>query len=136
MTISLDSSAVIDLINNRSEHTRQRFATAMASDEPIVISSIVIHEVMFGALISRRPEEQKGVLESLIHPFSIVPLTIQDAEAAARVRKALRQAGKIIGHMDILVAGQALGRGWTVVTSNARDFRRVEGLKVIDWSAA
>jgi len=33
-----------------------------------------------------------------------------------------------------LIAGQALARNWTVVTANTREFNRVEGLNVIDWT--
>lgn len=135
MTLSLDSNVVIDIINRRSHLVRRRFEEALASDEPVVLSSLVINEVSFGALISRRPVEQTAWLEALTEPLSIVPFTIHDARAAAEVRRALKMAGTPINGLDPLIAGQALGRGWTVVTSNVRHFQRVEGLKVIDWSA-
>ena len=32
------------------------------------------------------------------------------------------------------IAGQARARGWTVVTENRREFDRVDGLTVIDWT--
>ena len=31
--------------------------------------------------------------------------------------------------------GHALARGWTVVTANHREFSRIGGLKVVDWTA-
>ena len=40
-----------------------------------------------------------------------------------------------IGFYDVLIAGQALARGWTVVTANVREFSKASGLKVIDWTA-
>lgn len=136
MTLSLDSNVVIDIINRRSDLVRRRFEQALASDEPVVLSSLVINEVSFGALISRRPVEQTRWLEALAEPLSVVPFTVHDARAAAEVRRALKLAGTSINGLDPLIAGQALGRGWTMVTSNVRDFQRVEGLSVIDWSAA
>ena len=41
---------------------------------------------------------------------------------------------KRIGSMDLLIAGQAISRGWAVITRNVRHFGRVEGLAVEDWS--
>ncbi len=31
--------------------------------------------------------------------------------------------------------GHALASGWTVVTANHREFSRIDGLKVVDWTA-
>ena len=59
----------------------------------------------------------------------------EDARAAAEIRAALRQLGTPIGPYDVLIAGQAMARGLTVVTANRREFGRVEGLKMEDWTA-
>ena len=48
----------------------------------------------------------------------------------------LRRLGRSIGDIDTLVAGQALARGWTVVTGNVSHFGRVEGLSLIDWGVS
>jgi len=34
----------------------------------------------------------------------------------------------------VLIAGQALARGLTLVTHNVREFARVDGLTVEDWT--
>jgi tRNA(fMet)-specific endonuclease VapC len=34
----------------------------------------------------------------------------------------------------VLIAGQAKARGLTVVTNNVREFSRVAGLRVEDWT--
>jgi tRNA(fMet)-specific endonuclease VapC len=39
-----------------------------------------------------------------------------------------------IGPFDTLIAGQALARGMTLVTANMREFSRVEGLRLEDWT--
>jgi len=58
-----------------------------------------------------------------------------DAESAALLKGALATQGQLIGPYDLLIAGQALARGWTVVTGSTHEFSRVEGLKVEDWTA-
>lgn len=55
------------------------------------------------------------------------------AEATAKARANLKQRGQPIGAYDVLVAGTALAHELILVTSNVREFRRVEGLRIEDW---
>lgn len=59
----------------------------------------------------------------------------EDARAAAAIRADLKRKGTPIGPYDLLIAGQAMARGLAVVTANVREFERVDGLKVEDWTA-
>jgi tRNA(fMet)-specific endonuclease VapC len=43
--------------------------------------------------------------------------------------------GPPAGAYDLLITGQALRRGLTVVTANTSEFRRVTGLSWEDWTA-
>jgi tRNA(fMet)-specific endonuclease VapC len=101
--------------------------------ETIVLSSIVLHELYFGAYRSGR-ERHFQLIEEL--RFAILEFDRDDARAAARLRATLRAAGTPIGPYDVLIAGQALARGLTLVTRNTREFARVEGLAVEDWEAS
>jgi tRNA(fMet)-specific endonuclease VapC len=38
-----------------------------------------------------------------------------------------------IGGNHLLIASQALMLGYTVVTNNEREFRRIDGLRVVNW---
>jgi tRNA(fMet)-specific endonuclease VapC len=51
------------------------------------------------------------------------------------LRAVLGKAGTPIGAYDLLIAGQALRRGLTVVTANTSDFSRVTGLSWEDWTS-
>jgi tRNA(fMet)-specific endonuclease VapC len=46
----------------------------------------------------------------------------------------LESRGTPIGPYDLLIAGQALQRGLTVVTANTSEFSRVSGLGWVDWT--
>ena len=46
----------------------------------------------------------------------------------------LENNGTLIGSMDMLIAAHALSIGATLVTNNLREFKRITGLKVVDWS--
>jgi tRNA(fMet)-specific endonuclease VapC len=58
----------------------------------------------------------------------------EDARAAGQVRATLEKAGTPIGAYDLLIAGQALRRDLTVVTSKTSEFSRVAGLSWQDWT--
>lgn len=49
------------------------------------------------------------------------------------MRAALKVKGRPIGAYDALIAGCALARGLTLVTSNTGEFTRVPGLLLQDW---
>ena len=52
----------------------------------------------------------------------------------AELRAALERAGTPIGGNDMLIAAHALSLGLTVVTANIAEFRRVRGLRCVDWT--
>jgi hypothetical protein len=54
---------------------------------------------------------------------------------AGDIRAVLERQGMPIGPYDCLIAAQARCRGATLVTANGREFDRVPGLLVADWTA-
>ena len=81
---------------------------------------------------SARPESNLAFVEEM--GLTMVELTREDAREAGRLRATLATAGLPIGPFDVLIAGQALARGLTLVTHNTREFARVDGLTVEDWT--
>lgn len=93
---------------------------------------MVLHELYFGAYKSARVESNLAKLATL--RFRVLQYTREDAREAARLRALLRASGTPIGPYDVLIAGQALQNGLTVITANVREFARVPGLRCEDWS--
>ena len=135
MTLSLDANVLIDLANGRQPLVRRRFDEALLGGEVLATCSLCAHELLYGAEISHRPTVQMRTATELLSQLVVAPFDVDDAAHAASVRAALKPSGRPIGQLDALIAGQALRRGWTVVTANVREFRRVEALGVIDWRA-
>ena len=46
----------------------------------------------------------------------------------------LQQKSQMIGNNDLWIAAHALASGLTLVTINEKEFRRVRGLKVQNWT--
>lgn len=134
MTLALDTNVVIELVRGRREMVRERLHAALIADEQLVASIVVWHELRLGCELSRDPAAELARVERVLSRIRIEPLDEADFLAAASVRAALLRQGRPIGPLDGLIAGQALRRGWTVVTANVREFDRIGGLKVIDWT--
>lgn len=134
MTLSLDTNVFVDLLRGIRGSVRDHFVAAQKSGQPLRASLIVAHELYFGAELHINREKTRRQVRDILAQVVIEPLDIDDMQAAARIRASLRQAGSSIGFYDALIAGQAIARGWRVVTGNAREFGRVPGLEVLDWT--
>lgn len=134
MILALDTNVAIEVMRGRALHYRTRLAEAHAAGHETVMSSVVAYELTRGALRSSRSETRMAEIAALKMRVLVEAFDDEDAFAAARVQVELERSGRGIGVFDRLIAGQALQRGWGLVTANLREFTRVSGLQVIDWS--
>ena len=134
MILSLDTNALIELVNRRRQRVLNEFDAAQTRGDEMFVSVLAAYELRFGARFGGRRGEIDAA-KTLLAQFPIVPFTEADGEGTTRVRLALEAAGQRIGAMDMLIAGQAINRGWAVVTANVHEFGRISGLEVIDWTA-
>src|SRR5438477_384491 len=99
------------------------------------MSSIVLFELWYGVAKSKHSKLNAGRLATFLGgPIDVVDFTVEDADHAGRIRAALELTGKPIGAYDVLIAGQALRLGATLVTANSDEFSRVRGLRLRDWA--
>lgn len=128
MMFSLDANSIIGLFKGHKQLWQQ-----LERHSPLdcVVSSVVMHELYFGASNSARVQENLDRIASL--RFEVIEFDREDARVSGEVRAALASAGTPIGPLDTLIAGQALARGFTVVTRNSREFLRVTGLSHENW---
>ena len=129
----LDANILIEVLRRR-QPVLGRWQEAVGQASSLALSSLVLHELEAGADLSARPAIHRARLYALLPYTEIVEFDADDARVAGRVRAALQRAGCPIGPIDTLIAGQALARGWTVVTRNVRHFGRVEDLPLVDWT--
>ena len=135
MRYLLDTNILIGLLDPKRCDLILPHLVAHRSGE-VVTSAIAAHELYFGAAQSARPQENRRRFDLLFSDLEPLPFASEDAAAAGEIRAGLKALGMPIGPYDVLIAGQARARGLTLVTNNAREFARVEGLAVIDWLAA
>lgn len=129
MRYLLDTNAVIALLSGKPPRLSMR-ARQLRPNE-IGMSSIVAHELYYGAFKSQLVERNLTVVDAL--QFEVVEFDKEDARQAGELRAALAAQGQPIGPYDVLIAGQAMARGLVLVTHNTREFGRVRGVSVEDW---
>lgn len=134
MTLCLDTATLIDLIRGRSADVRDNYKAAVQAGLEFSVPVVVMHELHSGVATSRNPSIERERMDETLVGLPVVDLTAEDVETTGKVAGELRACGLPIGDIDTLIAGQALARGWTVVTRNVKHFGRVEGLPLIDWA--
>lgn len=134
--LHLDTNVAVALMNKSSRLVADSFEQATAR-EPIGVSAVVLFELRFGVANSARQNENQRKLELFLQtPVVVLPFELNDALEAGLIRADLRRKGTPIGPYDLLIAAQARRRGATLVTANTREFARVPGLALRDWTTA
>ena len=128
MTYLLDSNVVIAVLKGTGRVIEKLESLAV---NDVAVSALVIHELYYGAYKSQRQTDNLKVLDLL--QFNVLEFDREDAICAGQIRAELAVHGKTIGAYDVLIAGQALNRGLTLVTRNIGEFSRVVGLNVENW---
>lgn len=113
----------------------QRFAAHDPAG--VFVSVVTLAEAWTGARKSKRRKRIEQQWEYFLAPFRdrVLPFDEAAADRYADIRARLEIEGRMIGDRDCMIAGIALSKGLAVVTRNTREFRRVPGLRVVDWTA-
>jgi tRNA(fMet)-specific endonuclease VapC len=132
----LDTDVVIFAINERRPRIVERLHRELAAGTPMIVPAIVMFELEYGCVESKRREQSRRALEMFLSAgFAQPPFDIEDAREAGEIRAWLEARGQPIGPCDTFIAAQARRRGATLVTLNVREFERVPSLSVEDWAA-
>jgi tRNA(fMet)-specific endonuclease VapC len=127
----LDTNTLIHCLKGR-EPASARFLASRPSE--IAIPSIVAYELEYGTLRIASPKRRR-ILAGMLESLEEVPFDRNAAREAARVRLELERRGIGIGPLDLLIAGTVLSRGATLATNNTREFSRIKGLRLEDWTS-
>ena len=135
MLVLLDTNICIHLINRRSGFERVLRRLSSRSFGEICISAVTVSELRYGVAKSARSSENAATLDEFLSRFELLDYPVDAATTYGRTRTGLERAGTPIGNNDLLIAAHALAIDARVATSNASEFERVTGLKVLDWLA-
>ena len=106
-----------------------------ASDQ-VVTCSIVRAELLHGAEKYGNRDARVKLIGQTLGPYK--SFAFDDAAAAryAGIRHSLEVVGTPIGPYDLQIAAMCLADDLVLVTGNTREFARVDGLPLENWSSS
>jgi len=129
--ILLDTNVLIHLMQNRPAVVARIKA---APSNELAISAVTRYELEAGLLRMGNLEARRKIVNSLCRDLDLVPFDETAALEAARIYADLSAEGRMIGPMDLLIAGTARSRSAVLVTDNTKEFLRVKHLRCEDWT--
>lgn len=102
-------------------------------DEPFGISVISVSELLHGvhrADTEKRRLKRESYIERIIETFPIYSFDLNASRIYARIWATLAKRGITIGAHDLMIASTAISLGFSVLTSDTRDYEKIKGLKV------
>ncbi len=99
----------------------------------LFLSPIVRGELETGYLKGDKLPQRRQALDLIVAMTQSMLIDQDVAVRYAQLRTDLEKAGTPIGRNDTWIAAEALHHGFTLVTDNADEFKRVKGLKVENW---
>lgn len=131
MKYLLDTNICIYIINNRPSRVIKKVRKFKPGE--IGISVITLSELQKGVSKSLHKKKNQQALDHFMSVFKVLPFEIPEAKVYGDIAARLEKRGQIIGGNDLFIAAHSLSRKLTLVTSNVREFNRVDGLKVENW---
>ncbi len=128
----LDTNTVIYVIKRRPE---KLLGTFNAHAGHMCISSITLSELIHGVEKSSLPERNRRNVEDFVSRLDVLSYDESAAAHYGDIRADLDSKGTIIGVNDLHIAGHARSQGLILVTNNTKEFKRVEGLRIMDWTS-
>ena len=128
--ILLDTNICIYIINARPPEVLARFHRFRLGE--IGLSAIVAAELAYGVAKSGSARN-RAALEMFLAPLEVLPFDDKVIWAYGDLRSNLERKGASIGAMDTMIAAHALALDAILVTNNAREFARVDGLRLENW---
>lgn len=131
LKLSVDTTFLIDLQRERSAGDDDGAAHRVLKRSPdaeLFLSTIALGEFAEGFDRSDDP-----IVTAMRTGHAVVPVDDRIASAYAKVARELRRRGQLIGANDLWIGCTSLQLGIPIVTANVADFRRIDGLGVVQY---
>jgi tRNA(fMet)-specific endonuclease VapC len=128
----LDTNICIYIIKKKPAIVLEKFKEYPLGT--IGISTITLAELQFGIRKSSNPEKNLSALTQFIIPLEVLDFDYKATIEYGLIRAELEKKGTPIGPLDTLIGAHAKSLGLTLVTNNKKEFVRIAGLKIENWT--
>jgi len=127
----LDTDTIIYILkgNRVVENNLQRHY-----HDPIKISVITLMELYYGAYKSQKVTSNLAKIKTLQNSLEIIPLGQEIGEIFGIQKANLEKRGTSLDDFDLILGCSALAHNLTLVTNNSKHFKKIEGLKLTNWT--
>lgn len=132
MGLLIDTDVLILADRGKTSLDLGRFeAEGMAYISAITASELLVgvHRALDPAVRARRT----AFVESLLAALPALPVDLETARVHAQLLGHL-SAHEMIGAHDALIGATAMRHGYAVLTRNVKDFRKLPGLRVLEYT--
>lgn len=132
MDYLLDTNICIYIIKKKPAEVFEKIKNLAIGD--VGISSITLAELQYGIEKSSNSLKNREALEKFLTPIEIVDYGFEATVEYGIIRAELEKKGIPIGPLDTLIASHAKSLDVILVTNNVREFERIPGLKIENWT--
>ncbi len=132
MIFLLDTDIASYIMKRSEPEVLKRLQSVRVGDAGI--SSITKSELEYGVEVSPRRQQDRAALDEFLRYVEVLDYPGDAAGDYSQIRADLKARGEMIGANDLFIAAHARCLGVTLVTNNTREFGRVAGLKVENWT--
>ena len=132
MIYALDTNIISYLMRGDKAVTKHWRDERMQGNKSI-IPIVAYYEAKRGLLAVNSIKKLKH-FEELCSVLGVVVFSREDADVASRIYSELKNKGRMSEDSDILIAAQALSRGYTLATNNIKHFKNIGGLLIENWA--
>jgi tRNA(fMet)-specific endonuclease VapC len=130
----LDTDTCSYVMRRSHDAVLKRLAKVPVDD--VCISVITKSELLFGVEVSPRRRQDEAALAAFLRFIEVLDFPDEASQHYAKIRADLKARGTMIGANDLFIAAHARSLGLTLITNNTREFKRVRGLSVDNWTQA
>ena len=128
----LDTNICVFYIRGKNRELRNKIDAI--DPDCIKIPAIVKGELLTGAEKSTNQDKTFAETFAFCRPYEIIPFEDSVLMTYAEIRATLELKGQKIGANDTIIAATVLAKNGILVTNNTKEFSRVEGLQLEDWT--
>jgi len=128
---ALDTDILVSLLKGAPDAV-EKIRALQESGNRISTTMITAYELLKGAYISSRADENLAKVRESISNLQVLQLSFGAAEEASRIYKEIRERGNLIGEFDVLIAGIVKFHDESLVTRDEH-FKSIRRMKLINW---
>ncbi|MFZ0417356.1 MAG: type II toxin-antitoxin system VapC family toxin [Candidatus Sulfotelmatobacter sp.] len=130
----LDTDTCSYIMRRSSDAVLKRLAKVPVDD--VCISVVTKSELLYGVEVSPKRRQDEAALAAFLRYVEVLDFPDEASSHYAKIRAHLKTRGTMIGGNDLLIAAHARALGLTLITNNTREFKRVRGLSIENWTTA